>query len=354
VDPLPELTEEPIETLIDDSSLGTATARHRRTLAGDGSVDAVRLRIRCGPADSADEVRLRARRLAAAYPQQPVGSLIEELLGLQDDVLQLVQRDRRPRDTLVYAAIVSGMLAKASHDLGDPRCANAHARTAYLCADSAGHDGLRTWVCGLQSLVSYWAGWQHEALRYARMGAVMSERTYGSSAVWVASLEARAWALLGNHKDAVAALARAEVCRDGSVIDDLDEIGGILTFSQPQQLYYAADTLALLPRLAEDTQRAASRALAAYAGADRVDRSFSDEAGARTDLAVALVRLGDPSGARRALEPVLDLLVSQRINGIVSSVNRVRAVLDQQATAGPAARELRAEIGSFTNSAALG
>lgn len=343
----------PMDDLIDDSSLGTATARRRRRLAGDRSVDAVRLRISRGPAGSAEEIRDRARRLAAAYPQQPVGSLIEELLGLQDDVLQLVQRGRRAREVLVYAAIVSGMLAKASHDLGDPRCANEHARTAYLCADSAGHHGLRTWVCGLQSLVSYWAGWQHEALRYARMGAVMSERTYGSSAVWVASLEARAWALLGNHKDAVAALARAEACRDASLIDDLDEIGGILTFSQPQQLYYAADTLALLPRLAEDTERAASRALAAYATAEHVTRSFSDEAGARTDLAVALVRLGDPGGARRALEPVLELLVSQRINGIVSSVNRVRAALAEQAAGDPAARELRAEIASFIGAAAL-
>jgi hypothetical protein len=41
------------------------------------------------------------------------------------------------------------------------------ARTAYVCADNAGHDGLRAYVRGIQSLTAFWAGWPHEALRYA-------------------------------------------------------------------------------------------------------------------------------------------------------------------------------------------
>jgi hypothetical protein len=52
--------------------------------------------------------------------------------------------------------------------------------------------------------------------------------------------EARAWAALGNAERTRAAIERAENAWDGVRRDDLDELGGICTFSRPRQLYYAA------------------------------------------------------------------------------------------------------------------
>ncbi|MGH3977690.1 MAG: hypothetical protein ACRDRZ_01620 [Pseudonocardiaceae bacterium] len=73
-------------------------------------------------------------------------------------------------------------MANASHDLGDTHAGMTQARAAYVCADNAGHDGLRAWVRGLQSLVAYWAGWPHEALRCTQLGAEAAARATGTAA----------------------------------------------------------------------------------------------------------------------------------------------------------------------------
>jgi hypothetical protein len=222
------------------------------------------------------------------------------------------------------------------------------ARAAYVCAETADHDALRTWVRGLQSLIAYWAGWPNEALRFARLGRDPAARTSGTAKVWISSLEARAWALFGNGEEARSAIERADDVRDQVTPDDLDGFGGILTFARPRQLYYAADALAWLPEQRRDAERRAIAAVEAYESSAECDRSFGDEAGARTDLAIARVRLGDTDGARDALGPVLELPVPHRINGIVASVQRVHGTLREAATSGSRqAADLQEEIEAF-------
>lgn len=303
-----------------------------------------------GP-ETMTEIQSEVGRLAAAYPQKPLGDLLGDLVQVQDVTFRLLEGRQPPaqtRDLYAWAGMTSGMLAKASHDLGEPRAAMTQARAAYVCAETADHDGLRTWVRGLQSLIAYWAGWPNEALRFARLGREPAHRTSGTAKVWISSLEARAWALFGNGEEARTAIDRADAVRDEVSPDDLDDFGGILTFARPRQLYYAADALAWLPEQRRDAERRAIAAVAAYESSDACDRSFGDEAGARTDLAIARVRLGDTEGARDALEPVLDLPVTQRINGIVASVQRVHGTLREAATSGSRqAADLQEEIEAF-------
>jgi tetratricopeptide (TPR) repeat protein len=299
------------------------------------------------------EIQSEIARLAVAYPQQPLSELLGDLVHVQDITFRLLEGRQPPaqtRDLYAWAGMTSGMLAKASHDLGEPRAAMTQARAAYVCAETADHDPLRTWVRGLQSLIAYWAGWPNEALRFARLGQEPAQRTSGTAKVWISSLEARAWALFGNADEAQACIDRADAVRDEVTLDDLDVMGGILTFARPRQLYYAADALAWLPEQRRNAEQRAIAAVEAYEASDDCDRSFGDEAGARTDLAIARVRLGDTEGARTALEPVLDLPVPQRINGIVASVQRVHGSLREAATSGsrPAA-DLQEEIEAFAS-----
>lgn len=91
----------------------------------------------------------------------------------------------------IFAGVISGMLAKAAHDLGDSHSAMTQARTASVCADNAGHDGLRVWASGLKSLIAYWAGWPHEAARYAQAGSEVAARIRGTGSVWLPAQEAR-------------------------------------------------------------------------------------------------------------------------------------------------------------------
>ncbi len=295
------------------------------------------------------EFEAEVRRLAATYPQRPIGTLLGELTQLQDVGFRLLEGRQRPPQTAalyLFTGIVCGMLAKASHDLGDAGAAMTQAPAAFVCADNADHHGLRTWIRGLQSLICYWAGWAPDALRYARAGAEPARHGRGSEGVWVAAQEARAWSMVGDGAATLAALVQAERLRDRVRPDDLDEIGGLLTYPPVRQLYHAADALALIPERRGRADELAELAVAAYEQAAPEGRSFSDEAGARCDLAVARARSGDVEGLSEAVRPVLALPVAQRINGVVASVRRVEVALSV-VVADRAGRELRARLQSF-------
>lgn len=303
-----------------------------------------------GP-ETLDQLRDEVARLAAAYPQQPLPVLLSDLIELQDVAFRLLEGRQRPGETAelyLLTGAVCGMLAKASHDLGDPHSAMTQARTAYVCADNAGHPGLRAWTRGLQSMIAYWAGWPNEAIRYAQLGIEAADRATGTAAVWLPAQEARAWAILGDADKAETAIDRALEARDTVTGDDLDDLGGIMTFTRPRQLYYAADTRVWLPGSERDAEQAATEAVTAFQDAAAADRSFSDEAGSRADQALARVNNGDLDGAADALRPVLDLPADQRIGGIVASVMRVhQALRDPRHRTAPIVRDTQLEIEAY-------
>src|SRR6266536_1691279 len=144
------------------------------------------------------------------------------------------------------------------------------------------------------------------------------------------------------------ALGRAADRRAAHEPDDLDAIGRLLTFPQAKQNYSAARTYVFLD---EEHQRAQSEALSAldlFEHGRPEDRSFSDEAGARAELALARVRGNQVDGAREALAPVLELAPERRIGGIVTSAARVhQALAGRRHASSPLARDLREEIESF-------
>lgn len=178
-------------------------------------------------------------------------------------------------------------------------------RTAYLCADNADHNGMRAWIRGLQSLITYWAGRYRDAVRYAQHGAQFA--AHGTSGVWLPMCEARAWAALGNDTETIAAIRRGEAGRQSTQPDEVDELGGLCTFSQTRQTYYAADALAWLPPLAQAAEEYAQQAVTAYQDPSAADWAFGDAAGSATDLAIARVRRREIDGAATALEPVFAL-----------------------------------------------
>jgi hypothetical protein len=311
--------------------------------------------------ESLEQLWAETSRLAVAYPQQPLSVITGDIVSLQDIVFSLLEGRQRPsesRGLYVIGGLASGMLSKASHDLRDSGTAMTHARTALLCANNAEHTSLAAWVRGLQSLITYWAMRPREALEYAQLGQQLPGVT-GSVTVWLSSLEARAWARLGNGAASRDAIARASEMREQLTRSDLDELGGICYFSRPRQLYYASDAGAAMPGqdesgLCEETEAFAVSAIAAYEEAPDMEKSFGDEAGSRTDLAIARARAGDLEGAREAMQPVLDLPVSLRIHGVLTSVLDVHRAVTTQAT-GPLARDIQEEIEAYcrTPAAAL-
>ena len=301
-----------------------------------------------------DQLQDDVHRLALAYPQRPLGEILGDLVDIQDSIFTLLEQRQRPaqaRQLSFLGGVVSGILAKVSHDLGEPHTAMAQARTGYLCADNADHDGLRAWLRGLQSLISYWAGRTQESVRYAQAGTEFAARCRSSTAVWLPMNEARGLAALGDGAGARAAIERAEHAWDQVSADDLDDLGGVCAFTRPRQLYYAADALAWLPEEAEQAERYSTAAVDAYQDPTDPAWAFGDQAGSHADLAIARIARAELDGAADALAPVLDLPPAQRINGIIASMHRVHRALDHSRLSADASG-LREQIEVFTRTPA--
>ncbi|MCX5196143.1 hypothetical protein OOK31_19955 [Streptomyces sp. NBC_00249] len=297
-----------------------------------------------------------ARRLASAYVRVPLAAVLDDLISVQDECFRLLESGRaRPvqlRDLYLIAALSSGMLAKAGHDLGDPNAAMMQARTAAVCAEQADHPAMGAWVRGLQSLISYWADRPTDALHYARQGAAQAASQHGTVTVWLAGLEARAASLIGDADTVTRATRRATDLRETTVPDDLDALGGLLTFPRVRQDYYDVEAHVLLGHGDAQLAQRAERAVGGFSDPGHADWAFGDAAGARTNLGLARLWTGDLDGAAEAVRPVLDLSADQRNAGIIHSARRVRSALLQPGYRDAAvARELREEIETFSRPA---
>ncbi|MDN3360131.1 hypothetical protein [Actinomadura sp. DC4] len=290
------------------------------------------------------------RRIAKLYTRVPIGQIIDDLTELQDMTFRLLDSGRgrlsQVRDLFELAAIEAGMLAKASHDLGDPHSAMTQARSAVVSAERAEHQAMVAWVRGLQSLISYWADRHQDALDYARLGAALSKDLRGTVSVWLASLEGRAAALLGDHETAQASVHRAVELRERTEADEVDKLGGNFEFPPARQLYYAAETSVLLGRA---ETRLAEEAVREFDDHDAPHWAFGDEAGARADLALARLNANEVEGVPDAVAPILALPPAQRNAGIVESVQRVRReLLREPVRSATSAGRLRDEITAFS------
>ncbi|MDX6235641.1 MAG: hypothetical protein QOG10_456 [Kribbellaceae bacterium] len=300
--------------------------------------------------EAMEQVYDDVRHVAKAYPQRPLPEILGQLVETQDLVFALLESRQRPehlRQLYFLGGVTGGLLAKASHDLGNPHAALTQARTAFMCADNADHHGLRAWVRGLQSLVSYWAGNPHDSVRYAQLGAGYAEQANSTTSVWLPVSEARAWAALGNADATNAALERAESAWGSVQNDELDEMGGLCTFGRNRQLYYAADALAWLPGEVDNAGRVSREAVDAYADQSHPEWAFGDAAGSQAAMAISRIANGELDGAAAAIAPVLDLPAERRINGVVHSARRVHQALRQSGHAADA-REMQEEIEMFT------
>ncbi|RJQ76724.1 helix-turn-helix domain-containing protein [Amycolatopsis panacis] len=283
--------------------------------------------------ESLDQLTDDVRRLTVEYQQRPLAELLADMSETQHKIFELLEGRQKPaqaRDLHLLAGVASGLMARASHDTGASDEALTHARVAFNAADYAGHDGLKAWARGLQSLIAYWAGRYTDSVRYAEQGAEFADRSRNTSSVWLASGKARSLAALGKYDEAQCALERAAEAHERVQRDDLDELGGFCTFNRPRQLYYAAETFSWSGTAAADqTEKFALEAINAYEAADPSDRAFGDEAGTRCALAISRISRGEFEGAAEAMEAVMELPTAQRTHGVIVAVQHVQRHLGQ-------------------------
>ncbi|WP_410597226.1 hypothetical protein [Amycolatopsis sp. lyj-23] len=293
------------------------------------------------------------RALTVRYQQEPLETLLADMSHAQEQAFFLLEGRQKPaqtRELYLLAGVSSGLMARASHDTGSADDAMVHARAAFSAADNAGHDGLKAWVKGLQSLIAYWARRYNESIKYAREGFEFTHASRNTAAVWLAAGEARSLAALGRFEEAQVAVDRATEARYRVRRDDLDELGGFCTFTRPRQLYYAAEALAWAgSEKADQAEHIALEAIDAYERAPAADRAFGDEAGTRCALAIARIGRGEYEGANTAMAEVLELPPPQRTHGIIAAVEYVEEVLDNVSVDTKSIRELGDSMRAFSS-----
>ncbi|MFL4496519.1 XRE family transcriptional regulator [Streptomyces sp. VTCC 41912] len=247
------------------------------------------------------------RALAAGYlAADPPLRVLAAARAMRDRIFALLeghQHPRQTRDLYVLAGYLCGLLAWISSDLGEPHQADTHGRTAWLCAELAGHDGLRAWTLSTRSKIALWDGRAREAITHARRGA--AHRAPGTVGLLLACQEADAWARLGAVGEASEALARVDEAR--AALHEDDDIGGLFSCDAFRSLNYTTG-VALRTGGAATALSEAAVALALPAR-----RAYGTEAQMRITLASAHVALGHPEGALEALQPVLNLAPEQRL-----------------------------------------
>ncbi len=294
-----------------------------------------------------DQLATEVRALAVDFLRRPPYEIFRPVAARRREVFTLLDGYVRPTlltDLYLIAGQLTGLLAHASADLGQPFAAEAHARTAWLCADLAGHHPLRAYVRWVQSNIAYWAKDYVAAAELAAHG----ERypTSGSSAVRLASQRSRAWAAAGRSDELRTALTDAAAARD-ALVPDPDEVGAF-AFCAGKSAYYSAEA-----RLSEGGVDAARQAQ--DDAQESIDHLLGEAspcpellAAARLDLAAARLALDDLTGIDAAMQPVLDLPAERRTIPVVERATRMGKTLAQpRFAASPTGYALRERIAQF-------
>lgn len=266
-----------------------------------------------------EQLEADIRRIVRSYPNRPVGPLFREVRALRDSAFDLLEGRQPPRytsDLYVGAGVLCGVLANASFDLGRYDAAETQARTAFLLGELAGHNGLRSWVRGLQAVIAYWDGRPGDAVRLAESGTAFTPES-GTAQIRLESIKARAYGQMNRDSDALAALQAADRLRDELRGDD-DLPGGMMAFPVEKQLFYASSThlwLAGAQHLS-DAEARADQAVAMFESAPPEQQRLGEMSLARMDLAMARLGRGDIEGAATQVHTVLAVNVRRRTESV--------------------------------------
>lgn len=181
---------------------------------------------------------------------------------------------------------------------------------------------------GTQSLVAYWDERPRVAVELAADGWRYVPEA-GTARVRLASIEARAHARLRDQRATENALGRAEQARN--VVRGADDPGGMLTFPQAKQSFYAATARLWLGGQHSyiDAERDAAHAVELYEADPPEQRRLGELCLARLDLAAARLGRDDLDGAGEQLEDVLAIAARRRTESVARRLIQVGRALQR-------------------------
>lgn len=285
-----------------------------------------------------------ARSYAGLEPLQAYG----DLLKLRGRAYMLLDRTGRPsQEQDLYLAIsqICSLLAGAAFDLGVPQAAAEHARAAHTYGRLIGHNAAQAFANAIQATLALWSGQPSRGVQFTKDGLDLV-RT-GPAAVRLHAVAARCWALQADEDAVVKHLRQAEAARDGDGDGMCDEVRGEFDFSPARSAFSAGSAYLALG----DGHRAAAeagRALGLYEQAPSAERYYGALFGARADLVAAHVLTEQLEEAETTMQPMLELPVAHRTEGVVRRLRRLGHGLGHNRYAtSPVARRVAGHIEEF-------
>jgi tetratricopeptide (TPR) repeat protein len=294
--------------------------------------------------ENIEQFKADVRLLAIDFESASPISVVLRARTLRDQTFELLDGRQFPQHTrqgYSLAGSLCGLLGVASSDFfGRYDAASTQNRTAWLCAEMADHNELRSWIRSLQSGVAFWAGqWADAAVLAAQA------REYAStapSATRAAALAARALARLNDADGVRRAVSDSEDARDLPVAED--EVG-VIGFSEANRVRCAGTAYLWLGDHSA-AQHYLEEALSHYEQ-DAPD-AYAHVMVARADLAYARLAAGDLHGAADALAPALAAPPERRLAGFSRRTSGLRALLSRPEYRGSqAAYDLATQIEQF-------
>ncbi len=307
--PVPALQVRGVETMLMDAADESAKILTWAEVANVGDL-------------TIEQIHTEIRRIAHSYLKVPMMSLFDRTRELCDRIVGLLNGRQKPshsRELYSAAGWTLTMLAWISTDLNVPDASAGHLRTAWIFAENADQNNLRSWIRAAQHTAAFWqqdfaraAQYAEDGLRYAGSG---STELYLSSA-WALDL-----ARCGDGERALAVLDRAQDAAESSGIGE-DALPGPFTCSIARAGGFWSDTHLAVG----NTKEALLYADAAVRGFEVPPndlRNFGSERMVRCQQVKAHLLAGEFDGAGEALMPVLDTVPEYRVRPLCQRVDEI-------------------------------
>jgi tetratricopeptide (TPR) repeat protein len=246
-------------------------------------------------------------QVARAYLTAEPAELTEEVRLYVAWVRRLLDNSRAPaqRHRLdVQLGYLTGILAQLSLAQGDHDATQAHCAAAMQAADEAGDGQLRAWILSIQAMLAAYTNRHQDVIDLTNAGLQAAGQQASSTAVKLASLQARAHASLGDRQAAEAVLARARQTMAQVPPEAQDR--GLFAFPEEKLASHEGQVWLQLGD-PERAQEPLQRALRLLDSATGPRRSPVDQAMVRLHLARSHAELGQFDQARQQAEEALAL-----------------------------------------------
>ncbi|APA95929.1 hypothetical protein NS506_01861 [Nocardia seriolae] len=298
-----------------------------------------------------DDIQTDIVQVARASGIEAYDKTIRHALELRSELSRRIRlgahRPDAARDLYIALGRVCGVLAYLTLDLGQADAAKAHIRASFKLGDKAGHDQLRAWAKGTESLT-----WRFDKQFKAAKNAAIEGLQYVGPSTGTAEPRllcglAASTANLGDSWGAVDLLEQADRIRDHCGPDEID--GPLFGFSPAKQLYYHGFSLmwANDPIILRRAIRASHEAIAAW----KETNSPGDEMLTYIYLATACARLGDLDASIEAVTPILNQPMTASFSWVKKRLNQLDELLDEHFPGSQSALEARDTIQTYVHAA---